>query len=92
MIEVEQTKAGDPTEFRVTVGSGGSETRHTVTMRNATYQKLTGGRVEPAQCVHAAFEFLLDREPKESILSSFDITVIGKYFPEFERTLRKYLG
>jgi hypothetical protein len=92
MIDVEQTKTGDRLEFRVSVKEGGSETRHTVTMQRSTYEKLTAGRVDPADCVRAAFEFLLDHEPKESILSSFDITVIGKYFPDFERQLEKYLS
>ena len=35
--------------------------------------------------------FLLDREPKESILGRFDVTVISRYFPEFERELPHYL-
>ena len=60
-------------------------------MQKATYDKLTGGRVTPEECVRAAFAFLLDHEPKESILSRFDITTIGRYFPSFERDLSKYL-
>jgi hypothetical protein len=35
---------------------------------------------------------LLDREPKESILGRFDVTVISRYFPEFERELPRYLS
>jgi hypothetical protein len=27
---------------------------------------------------------LLEREPKEAILRRFDVSVIGRYFPEFE--------
>ena len=37
------------------------------------------------------FHFLLDREPKELILQRFDVTVISRYFPEFERELPHYL-
>ena len=40
----------------------------------------------------ATFRFLLDREPKESILTRFDVTVIARYFPEFERELPRYLA
>jgi hypothetical protein len=36
--------------------------------------------------------FLLDRKPKESVLSRFDLTVISRYFPEFERELPRYLS
>jgi hypothetical protein len=35
---------------------------------------------------------LLDREPKEAILSRFDVSVISRYFPEFERELPRYLS
>lgn len=92
MIQVEQTKTGNPMEFRVTIEEGGSQSRHTVTMQQATYAKLAADRVGPADCVRAAFRFLLDREPKESILSSFDVTVIGKYFPDFESRLADYFS
>ncbi len=39
-----------------------------------------------------AFRFLLDREPKESILRRFDVMTISRYFPEFERELPRYLS
>jgi hypothetical protein len=35
---------------------------------------------------------LLDREPKESILGHFDVTVISRYFPVFDRELPRYLS
>lgn len=35
--------------------------------------------------------FLLDREPKESILSVFDMRVIRRYFPEFDDAFPGYL-
>lgn len=91
MIEVRQTAGGDPLEFAVTVRDDTGETRHVVTMAPATYQRLTGGRHTPARCIEAAFQFLLDREPKESILGRFDLTVIARYFPEFEQKLPAYL-
>jgi hypothetical protein len=91
MIQVEKKNAGDPMEFVVTVREGGGETRHEVTMKSATYEKLAGGKASAEECVRAAFAFLLDREPKESILRQFDVTVIGRYFPELEREIGKYL-
>jgi len=39
-----------------------------------------------------AFRFLLDREPKESILGRFDVTAISRYFPEFEREMPRYFS
>jgi hypothetical protein len=91
MIDVKQTAEGDPLEFDVVVREGRGETRHHVTMTKQTCDRLTAGRHTPAQCVEAAFRFLLDREPKESILRSFDVTVISRYFPEFERAFARYL-
>jgi hypothetical protein len=91
MIEVRRIGAGDPFEFEVVVREGNGETRHRITMAKGTCNRLTGGKHAPEDCVRAAFRFLLDREPKESILSRFDITVIGRYFSEFEQELPRYL-
>lgn len=91
MIEVHRTGDGDPLEFSVTVSDAGGRTRHDVTMDQATARRLAGGR-SPEQCVEAAFRFLLDREPKESILRRFDVTVISRYFPDFESRLPEYLA
>ena len=92
MIEVKRTREGDPLEFEVIVRVGGGKTRHHVTMARDTCERLTAGRHTPARCIEAAFQFLLDREPKESILRHFDVTVISHYFPEFERELPRYLS
>jgi hypothetical protein len=92
MIDVRRTGEGDPLEFEVIVRQGEGETRHHVTMAQETYQRLTAGRHAPERCLEAAFRFLLDREPKESILGRFDVTVISRYFPEFERELPGYLS
>ena len=48
-----------------------------------------GGRhPTPESFVQAAFTLLTQREPKESILPSFDVSAIGTYFPEFERRIQ----
>ena len=41
------------------------------------------------ELIKKSFAFLLDRESKESILASFDLTVISRYFPEFEGVIMK---
>jgi hypothetical protein len=48
-------------------------------------------RHAPEQLIDAAFRFLLDRESKEQILARFDISVIARYFPDFEKILPRYL-
>ena len=86
-IDVEEVKNG----CRVTVREGVSQTTHQVGVPEDLYQKLTQGKISKAECVRTAFRFLLDRESKESILSKFDLPVISRYFPEFEREFSKYL-
>lgn len=78
-------------EFEVVVREGQGESRHRVIMAKETFERLAGGDHTPERCLEAAFRFLLDREPKEAILGRFDVTVISRYFPEFERELQHYL-
>jgi hypothetical protein len=91
MIHVRRTGDGDPLEFEVVIREGKGETRHHVTMARDTFERLSAGGHAPERCLEATFRFLLDRESKESILSHFDVTVISRYFPEFERELPRYL-
>ena len=88
MIEVRRTGSG---AFAVTIREDGSETRHQVTLSETDCARL-GGEYTPEVCVEAAFRFLLDREPKEAIFRRFDLTVISRYFQEFERELPRYLA
>jgi hypothetical protein len=91
MIEVRRINERGSLNFEVIVREGEGETRHNVTMSREMSERLTAGRHTPERCLEAAFRFLLDREPKESILGRFDLTVISRYFPEFERELPHYL-
>jgi hypothetical protein len=81
----------EPLGFDVRVREGASETRHEVTLKPADLARLAKGR-DGAALIEAAFAFLLDREPKEAILARFDVSVIARYFPEFERELPRYLA
>ena len=90
-IDIRRLEGDDPLSFEVAVRDAGGETRHHVTMSRATCARLSSGEHPPERCVEAAFRFLLDRERKESILGRFDVTVIARYFPEFERELPSYL-
>ena len=63
---------------------------HHVTTSREMCERLMAGKHTPERCLEAAFRFLLDREP--SILRRFDVTVISRYFPEFEREMPRYLS
>jgi hypothetical protein len=80
-IQVDRVDGGT---FRVTVTEGGGRTVHTVTVDPTYHQQLTGGAVPPEELVRRSFEFLLEREPKESILGSFTLSVISRYFADYE--------
>lgn len=86
-IEVQTTEQDDSYEFQVTVREGGSETRHRVTLKKSDYSQLVGEEGSPEALVEESFRFLLEREPKESILRSFDLLVIGRYFPEYRQEI-----
>ena len=92
MIEVRRTAEHDCFVFEVIVREGKGETRHHVTMSREMCERLTAGEHAPERCLEAAFRFLLDREPKESILRRFDLTAISRYFPEFEREMPRYFS
>jgi hypothetical protein len=76
--------------YQVTVESD-STTQHTVTVTPEYWQRLTGGRIPAESLIEKSFEFLLERESNTSILRSFDLPVIQRYFSEYERTISKSL-
>lgn len=77
-------KKRDENHYTVTVREGGSETTHQVELDDGYYRKISDGSVSKADLVRRSFEFLLAREPKESILGRFHLSVIARYFPEYE--------
>jgi len=78
---------GDRMAFWVRVDEGESQSDHDVTISAPDLARLGRRGESPENFVRRAFEFLLTREPKESILARFDVRVIGRYFPEFEREI-----
>jgi len=80
--EIELKPLGEWT-FQVDV-TGARKTHHRVALDPGYYKKLTAGRISAAELVERSFRFLLARESNSSILASFDLGVIGRYFPEYE--------
>jgi len=76
-------------EFQVTVNSN-SLTTHNVMVTDEVHQDLTDGKVTKNELLDFSFQFLLDREPNTSILASFELTVISKYFPEYKQSVRDW--
>ena len=78
--------------FDVVVREPRGESRHRVTVSPEDAARFARLGADPVRAVEAAMAFLLDREPKESILGAFDINVIRRYFPEFDQAFPTYLA
>ena len=63
-----------------------------MTVAAADLARLDPAAPDPERLVRAAFAFLLEREPASSILRSFDLPVIGRYFPGWEDDVRERLA
>jgi hypothetical protein len=88
--KIEVTKNDEKT-FTVRVTESGTTTAHQVTANPKYCAKVAGEKVRPEELICKSFEFLLEREPKESILGCFDLSVISRYFPEYESEIKKRL-
>jgi len=83
----------DPREddaYTVKVNEPGSLSTHQVTVSAADLSRFGGGR-SAEELIEASFRFLLDREPKESVLGQFDLSVISRYFPDYPSRIGDYL-
>jgi hypothetical protein len=88
-VTSERTEGGWRCAVRVVDEQSASD--YVVNVTPEDLDRLDPGASEPTELVRRSFEFLLDHEPKESILRSFDLPVISRYFPDYERTIRPRL-
>jgi len=87
-IQVRCVKAADGHRCAVDVGEGASSSHHKVDVNAADLKRWGRGR-SVEELVHDSFVFLLEREAKESILPEFKLSVIGRYFPEYDREITR---
>ena len=90
-ITTRQLKPLPEAIFEVKVGNGNA-TIHTVSVNEKYYQSLTDRKISAEELIRRSFEFLLAREPKESILRQFDLFDINYYFPEYENEIVQYIS
>lgn len=90
MADIEVTRIGDGS-FRVEVREPGGSSTHEVSASDEQVRRY-GGDCAAERLIEASFEFLLERESKESILSRFELPVIERYFPEYPRKIRDLVG
>ena len=71
-------------KFEITVKAN-QITKHVVNITDEMHFNLTKNKISKEKLLNFSFNFLLERETNTSILSSFDLTVISKYFPEYTK-------
>ena len=76
----------------VTVGDDPGLTQHEVTVTSSDVARIAPPGTPVETVVQASFEFLLEREPADSILRRFELPVIGRYFPGYEAEVRRRLA
>jgi hypothetical protein len=85
-----EIKKKNDQEFAVAIVEKDARTEHEVTLDEEYYQILTDGEMTKEELIKRSFEFLLEREPKESILSRFNLRIIKNYFPEYEEKIKNF--
>jgi hypothetical protein len=81
----------EPDVYEVEVTAAQS-TFHSITAGVGDVEYLTGGKANAERLIEESFRFLLERESNTSILRSFRITDISRYFPEYEREIHRRLA
>lgn len=87
MVKVQAERASTGWLCHVTVEHGRARTEHSVAVAPADLERWAHGTAQEdvEDLVARSFAFLLEREPAESIMRSFDISVIHRYFPEYNQ-------
>lgn len=91
-LEIICRRSGDGGDWTcdVTVDvEGGATTHHAVSVAADDLARLDPPARDPHLLVDRSFRFLLERESNTSILRSFNLLEIGRYFPEYEQTIRR---
>jgi hypothetical protein len=74
----------------VTLREGGLDiSSHRVRVWAADLDRFAPGSGDPSRLVKTSFAFLLARESPQMILRSFDLSDIGRYFPEYETEIQR---
>ena len=66
-------------------------TEHVVVLSDLTLKKLTKNLKTKEELLMFSFEFLLEREDNTSILGTFELSEISRYFPDFSCYIENWL-
>jgi hypothetical protein len=82
-IEVRCVAEGDGYRCATDISDATGTTHHLVQVSRKDFDRWRRGR-SAEELVRDSFTFLLEREPKDSILKEFDLSVIERYFPDYD--------
>lgn len=66
-------------------------TAHEVSIPDEYLDRISLAAFLPERVLEESFRFLLEREPNTSILRSFALPEIARYFPEYEKEIARRL-
>ena len=89
MPTITVTHQSGPTYY-VSVEEPNGSTAHVVTVWPSDLARYAPDAT-PEALIEASFQFLLEREPKESILTRFELPVIERYFPDYPAVIARML-
>ena len=75
----------------VRVGDDAAATEHDVRVDREALNHLAPQGTEPEDLVRASFEFLLEHEPRGSIMRRFELPIISRFFADYEDEIRRRL-
>ena len=75
----------------VVIGDDPGATRHEVAVDRETLEDLAPSAT-PEVLVGESFAFLLEREPRESIMREFELPIIGRFFADYTDEIRRRLS
>lgn len=75
----------------VVVGDDAGATTHEVIVDRATLEDLAPAAT-PEVLVSESFAFLLEREPRESIMREFELPIITRFFGDYPDEIRRRLA
>jgi hypothetical protein len=87
-IDVEVLPQGGGWLCCVTLADDAGRSEHRVTVNRDDLEHYAPGASDPASLVRRSFEFLLEREPRGSILHDFDLPAIERYFRDYPAAIR----
>jgi hypothetical protein len=90
VVTVRAERSAHGWRCKVSVETREERTEHTVTVSPADLSRWGRGeeQADVEQLVARSFDLLLEREPARSILKSFALSEITRYFPEFDQVMR----